>query len=191
METLLLKLNGLIRLKVESFRESCSLYNISYIEANYNITKYDPYFSGLIDTDGSIVFNYAGNRIECNLEFKANEFSSKLNFNDTIPYCKPSVLIRKKSAFQNGPKEFSSISYKFQNVSNMPHIYDYFMHNRLYSDLKFYRISKIKPFIEIRKYKNFPIDSPEHKIYANFVLAFIKYENPLYYKIPFVQKYLF
>ena len=34
---------------------------------NYKIEPFDPYFAGLIDTDGSIVFNYPGNRIECNL----------------------------------------------------------------------------------------------------------------------------
>jgi len=33
------------------------LYNIDYKQANYNIELYDPYFSGLVDTDGSIVFN--------------------------------------------------------------------------------------------------------------------------------------
>ena len=29
-------------------------------------------------------------------------------------------------------------------------LYDYFMKNRLYSDFKFYRVSQIKNFIEIR-----------------------------------------
>jgi hypothetical protein len=63
-------INGLIRIKVPAFKEACLLYNIDYIEANYNIELYDPYFAGLVDTDGSIVFNYAGNRIECNLELQ-------------------------------------------------------------------------------------------------------------------------
>ena len=69
-------------------------------------------------------------------------------------------------------------------------IYDYFMHNRLYCDMKFYRVTKIKPFIEIRKYKNFPIGSVEHKIYSDFLVDWIKYENPLWYKVPCVSKYL-
>ena len=60
---LLNKLNGLIRLKVPNFKEACHIYNIIYKEANYNIDLYDPYYSGLIDTDGSIVYNYSGNRI--------------------------------------------------------------------------------------------------------------------------------
>lgn len=69
-------------------------------------------------------------------------------------------------------------------------IYDYFMHNRLYCEMKFYRVTKIKPFIEIIKYKRYPKDSLEYKIYSNFLKDFIKYENPLWYKIPFVSKYL-
>ena len=183
-------LNGLVRLKVPAFKEACYLYNIDYKEANYNIKLYDPYFAGLIDTDGSIVFNYAGNRIECNLEFQHNQYTSKLNFNNTILNCKPCILIRKKSSGLTGPKYFTSIAFKFQNVNNMLFIYDYFMHNRLYSDMKFYRVTQIKAFMEVRKYKTCPYASVEHKIYSNFVLNWIKYNNPLWYKVPFVTKYL-
>nr|YP_009568402.1 LAGLIDADG endonuclease [Orbilia oligospora]QBL02040.1 LAGLIDADG endonuclease [Orbilia oligospora] len=183
-------LNGLIRLKVPGFKEACNLYNINYIEPNYNIGLYDPYFAGLVDTDGSIVFNYAGNRIECNLEFQYSEYSSKLNLDNTILNCKPAVLIRKKSSKSGSSKDFSSIAFKFQNVNNMLFIYDYFMHNRLFCDMKFYRVTKIKSFIEIRKYKTSPRNSVEHKIYADFMIDWIKYENPLWYKVPFVNKYL-
>lgn len=163
-------INGLVRVKVPAFKEACLLYNINYKEANYNIKLYDPYFAGLVDTDGSIVFNYAGNRIECNLEFQHNEYTSKLNFNNTILNSKPYVLIRKKSSVLSGPKDFTSIAFKFQNVDNMLFIYDYFMKNRLYCDMKFYRVTQIKPFIEIRKYKTSPLNSVEHKIYSNFVI---------------------
>lgn len=190
MTHIIKNVNGLIRIKVKSFKEACLLYNIDYIEANYNIGLYDPYFAGIVDTDGSIVFNYAGNRIECNLEFQFNEFTSKLNFDNTILNCKPSIVTRKKSSKSEGPKNFTSIGFKFQNVNSMLFIYDYFMHNRLYSDMKFYRVTKIKPFMEIRKYKLSPKDSVEHKIYSNFVIDWIKYENPLWYKVPFVTKYL-
>ena len=166
-------INGLIRLKVSSFKLACYLYNIDFIIPNYNIKLYDPYFAGLIYTDGSIVFNYAGNRLECNLEFKLNEYTSKLNFDNTVLNCKPYIVKRKKSS-----KTFSSIAFKFQNVNNMLYIYDYFMRNRLYCDTKFYRVSKIKPFIEIRKYKISPLHSLQHKIYSNFVIDFVKYNNP-------------
>ena len=183
-------LNCLIRLKVPNFKEACHIYNIIYKEANYNIDLYDPYYSGLIDTDGSIVYNYSGNRIECNLEFKYNEYTSKLNFNNTIKNSKPFIIIRKKASKKEGKKNFTSIAFKFQNVNDMLFIYDYFMKNRLYSDMKFYRVSKIKSFIEIRKYKTSTRNSLEHKIYSNFVIDFIKYENPLWYKVPCVDKYL-
>jgi hypothetical protein len=163
-------INGLVRLKVDGFKEACHLYNIEYKEANYNIELYDPYFSGLVDTDGSIVFNYAGNRIECNLEFQYNQYTSKLNFDSTILNCKPYVLTRKNSSRSGLGKDFTSIAFKFQNVDNMLFIYDYFMHNRLYCDMKFYRVTQIKPFIQIRKYKTSPHSSVEHKIYSNFVI---------------------
>jgi hypothetical protein len=186
-------INGLIKLKVPGFQEACNLYNIAYIEPNYNIGLYDPYLAGLVDTDGSIVFNYAGNRIECNLEFQYTQYTSKLNFDNTILNCKPTILYRKKSSraqASGGSKDFASIAFKFQNVNSMLFIYDYFMHNRLYCDMKFYRVTKIKPFIEIRKYKTYPKYSVEHKIYSDFMIDWIKYENPLWYKVPCVNKYL-
>ena len=75
-------------------------------------------------------------------------------------------------------------------------IYDYFIHNRLYCYVKFYfpegngrdslmgipggdRVMKIKFFFEIRKYKTSPKHSLEHRIYSNFVIDFLKYQNPL------------
>lgn len=190
MKYILEHINGLIRLKVPGFKEACSLYNIDYIEADYNIKLYDPYYAGLIDTDGSIVFNYSGNRIECNLEFQYNEHTSKLNFDNTVLNCKPFIIKRNKSSSSGLNKKFVSIAFKFQNVNSMLFIYDYFMHNRLYSDIKFYRVTKIKSFIEIRKYKTYPKHSAEHKVYSSFIIDWIKYENPLWYKIPFVKNYL-
>nr|AYM32755.1 LAGLIDADG homing endonuclease [Termitomyces sp.] len=191
---ILKNINGLIRIKTPGFKESCKLYNLNYIEPNYNIGLYDPYFAGLVDTDGSIVFNYAGNRIECNLEFQYNEYTSKLNFDNTILNCKPTILKRKKSSssssIRGASKNYTSIAIKFQNVNNMIFIYDYFMHNRLFCDMKFYRVTKIKPFIEIRKYKSSPRNSVEHKIYSDFIIDWIKHDNPLWYKAPFIRKYL-
>ena len=45
MYNLINKLNGLIRIKVDSFKKACELYNINYIEPDFNIQPYDPYFS--------------------------------------------------------------------------------------------------------------------------------------------------
>lgn len=154
-------INGLIRLKVVGLKKSCDYLGIDYKQANYNIERNDPYLAGLVDTDGTVVYNYAGNRIECNLDFENNEFSSKLNLDNVIPNYTPAVLVR---------KSHNSISYKYQNVKGMVFLYEYFMKNRLYSDFKFYRISKIKKFIEIREFKNEPKESLEFKIYSEFIL---------------------
>jgi hypothetical protein len=181
------KINGLIRIKVPAFQKACSCLNIEYIEPNYEIEPLDPYFSGLVDTDGSIVFNYAANRIECNIELKYNDYTKKLNFDKVIPNCKPSVYTRKKNN-QSPGKEFKSISFKYQTVDSMVHVYNYFMKNRLYCDMKFYRVSKIKPFIEIRNYHKEPLGTLEFKIYSQFLLDWIKYRNPLWTKVPFVKK---
>jgi len=187
-EYIINNINGLIRIKVESFKKACDTLNINMKEPNYVLEPYDSYFSGLIDTDGSIVFNYPGNRIECNLEIKINEHSEKLNLNKVIPGYQPAILYRKKSSSAGAPKIFSSIAFKFQNVKGMILLYDYFLKNRLYSDFKFYRITKIKEFIEIRDFKKSPKDSPEFKIYSNFLLDWIQYRNPLWNKVPFVDK---
>jgi hypothetical protein len=155
------ELNGLIRLKVDSLKKSCEYLNVEYVEANYNISENDPYLAGLVDTDGTIVYNYAGNRIECNLEFENNKYTSKLNLDNVIPHYKPSVAFR---------KSHNSITFKYQTVKGMVFLYDYFMKNRLYSDFKFYRISKIKRFIEDRYSNNEPKNSIEYKIYSGFIL---------------------
>ena len=176
---LIKNINGLIRLKVVGLKKSCDYLGIDYKEANYNIEPNDPYLAGLVDTDGSIVYNYAGNRIECNLEFKHNEFSSKLNLDNVIPNYKPAVLFR---------ESHNSIAYKYQNVKGMVFLYEYFMKNRLYSDFKFYRVSKIKKFIEVREFKNEPKDSLEFKKYYEFILDWIQYKNPLWHRVPFVEK---
>ena len=76
--------------------------------------------------------------IECNLEFKYNEYTSKLNFDNTILHSKPFIIKRAKSSKSGGPKDYISIAFKLQSVNNMLFIYDYFIHNRLYCDVKFY-----------------------------------------------------
>ena len=187
MEFIILRLNGLIRLKIPGFKKACTYYNIQFKEPNYNIEPFDPYFTGLIDTDGSIVFNYPGNRIECNLEFQYNEYTKKLNFDNTIPYYKPCTIVRKQKSKQRD-KEYQSIYFRFQTVKGMIYLYDFFMKNRLYSDFKFYRVTKIKEFLLIRNYNKEPKDSIEFKIYADFLLDWIQYRNPLWMKVPFVNK---
>nr|YP_009517223.1 LAGLIDADG homing endonuclease [Myochromella boudieri]AYE93135.1 LAGLIDADG homing endonuclease [Myochromella boudieri] len=187
MKYLINRLNGLIRIKVPGFKKSCAYFNIEYIEPDYNIKAFDPYFSGLIDTDGSIVFNYNSNRIECNLEFQYNDYTKKLNFDHTIPYYKPYILLRKHTN-KSSRKEYKSIAFKYQTVKGMIYLYDFFIKNRLFSDFKFYRATKIKEFILIRDYNNEPKNSLEFKIYSDFLLDWIQYKNPSWLKVPFVDK---
>jgi hypothetical protein len=187
MKFLITRLNGLIRIKRPGFEKACTFFNIDFKEPDYNIGAFDPYFSGLIDTDGSIVFNFTGNRIECNLEFKYNNYTKKLNFENTIPHYKPYILIRKHKNKKIG-KEYESIAFRYQTVKGMMYLYEFFMKNRLYSDFKFYRVTKIKEFILIRNYNKEPKDSIEFKIYSDFLLDWIQYRNPLWTKIPFVEK---
>lgn len=106
--------------------------------------------------------NYSCNRIECNLEFKFNIYTEKLNLDKVVPGCQPYILKRMKKNKSKG-KAFYSIAFKFQTVDSMIHLYDYFMINRLYSDYKFYRVSQIKPFLKIRSFKNYSISTPEWK----------------------------
>jgi hypothetical protein len=170
MKFLIERLNGLIRIKIPGFKKACTYFNLEFIEPDYKIKAFDSYFSGLIDTDGSIVFNYNCNRIECILEFQYNDYTKKLNFDDTIPYYKPYVFSRKHTN-KKAKKEYKSIGFKYQTVGGMLYLYDFFMKNRLYSDFKFYRVTKIKEFILIRDYKNEPQNSLEFKLYSNFLLG--------------------
>lgn len=156
MMYLIKNLNGLIRLKVKNYKRACEVLNINFIEANYNIEPNDPYLAGLIDTDGSIVFNFSSNRIECKLELKLDDYSKKLCLNNVIPNYKPSVYLRNNNL----------IAFKYQTVNGMIYLYQYFMLNRLYSDMKFYRITQILKFIDIRKYKNYNFESEEYFIYS-------------------------
>lgn len=182
------KLNGLIRIKVDSFKRACNIINIEYTEADYIIKKNDPYLSGLIDTDGSIIFNYTNNRIECVLELIKTEYSSKLCLDNVISQVKPSVYYRTHKSPNNKNKLFESICFKYQTVESIVPVYDYFIINRLYCDFKFYRVSIIKKFIEIRLYKNYPFESIEYKLYSKVIFDWIKYRNPNWTKVPFVSK---
>ena len=163
MYKLISNLNGLIRIQFDSFKEACCFYHIKKIEPNYTIEKDNSYFSGLIDIKGVIPFNFSSNRIECTLELNYNKFTSKLCLDKVISYYKPSIYYRKQFN-----KDY--IIFKFQNVQGMIHLYNYFMKNRLYSDYKFYRISKIKTFIEIRNLGYSDHDSIEYKLYSKFLL---------------------
>lgn len=168
-------INGNIRLKVPKFKDSCKFLNIEYIEASSIVPYYSNYLAGLIDTDGSIVLNYPNNRIEVNIEFKYNEWSSKLDLSKVLPIpCSKIQLIKKN---QNKEKKFYSIRFSYNTVNSMLPIYQYIKLNRLYSQFKFFRAMQIKEFLEIRYFKDKPKDSIEYKRYKNFLIKFLTYMN--------------
>jgi len=180
-------LNGHIRLKVPNFVEACKGYKIEFKEANYNIVENSPYLSGLIDTDGSVYFDYSGNKIMLALEFQKIIYTEKLNFDKTICGVYPKVykLIKHN---QTKEKEFYSIRFVFcPKVSSMVHVYNFIMKSRNYSDFKFYRITQIKNFIEIRNFKNSPKGSEEHRIYSKWVFNFITHLDPGYTKKSYLK----
>jgi hypothetical protein len=169
-------LNGRIRLKVEGFKESCDLMNINYIEPNYVIELNSAYLSGLIDTDGSIVYNEKGNRIDVLLEFKENKYTSKLDITQVIPNTTVKVY-RLLKRNQTAGKIFNSIRFSYQTVDNMLNIYNYILKNRLYSDIKFYRVMKIKKFLELRSFKNYNKNTTQYEIFIKFMREYMLYMN--------------
>lgn len=179
MSVLVNDINGLIRIKVDYFQKSCTYLGIKYIESDYTLSPNDPYFSGLIDTKGFIVFNYSCNRIECNLELNYNKYTKKLNLDNVIPNYKPYILLRKNKK--------KTIVFKYQTIEGMTNIYHYFMVNRLYSDQKNYRVNKIMEFISIRDLRSSPLDSPKFEIYSNFLWNWVRFKNPLWYKTKFLD----
>jgi hypothetical protein len=161
--SILLSLNGMIKIKIDSFNKCCNLFNINVIEPNYDIPRNSPYFAGLIDSIGIIRFNYSSNRVECILDLKYNNVTSKLCLDNVIPNLKPYTLKKRNN-------NSTHMIFRYQSVKGMSLLYDYFRINRLYSDYKFYRISKINSFIPIRDYQYEEFNSLEFKIYSKFLL---------------------
>lgn len=191
MSQLVNLINGLIRLKVHGFQKACAWLNIHYVPANYVLKPLDPYFAGLIDSDGTVLFNYASNRIECNLQLKSTPFSKRLCLNYVVPHYIPSVYNRIKTNQIKGKTYVSQcIVFKYQTVNGMIWLYDYFMQCRLFCDIKFYRVSKIKRFLELRHYQNSAKHSIQFKVYRDFLLHWIQYQNPLWAGTAFVKKHL-
>ena len=190
MEELINLVNGYILIKCESFAKACQCVGVDFKEGNYTLSPASHYFAGLIDTDGSIVFNFPGNRIECHLELKYTKYTKKLCLDYVIPHYKPTTLLREKKITGQPGKLYKSIAFKFQTVGGMIFLYDAFMRNRLYCDIKFYRVSSIKKFLSIRHYRDQPFDTLEYKIYADFVLKWIQYKNPMWVRVPFAMTLL-
>jgi hypothetical protein len=171
-------LNGRIRLKTDNFAESCKYFGIEFKEADYVIPQNSTYLTGLIDTDGSVTYNFQRNVVCLDLEIKQNIRSEKLDFSRTILGVTPKVqkLIKRN---QTKDKIFYSIRFVFcPSVDCMIHIYNFAMKSRNYSDFKFYRLTQVKPFLEVRRFKSSIKGSDEHKIYSKWVLNFVSHLNP-------------
>jgi len=169
-------INGQIRLKVAGFKESCEYFKIAYIEANPKLDRNTAYLAGLTDTDGSIVFNFQKHSIVLTLEFQENIYSSALDLSEVIPGAIPDrITLNKRN--QTRDKIFYSIRFIYQSPQDMIHLYEYFKLNRLYSDYKYYRAMQIKRYLELRFLKNSPKNSPEFKLYENFLINFVTHLN--------------
>lgn len=180
-------LNGHIRLKMLGFLEACKYFNIEPKKVQYCLLSGSTYLHGLIDTDGSVTYNYSSNRIEIHLELKKTIYSDKLNLSRVIPNATVRVNhFIKRNQTQN--KIYYSIRFSFDTVHNMIHLYTFIMTYRLFSDLKFYRISQIPTFLQIRHYKNQPKASFEHRTFSKWVIRFISYLNPKYTKISYLDQ---
>lgn len=171
-------LNGRIRLKTDNFAVSCKYFGIEFKEANYVIPENSTYLTGLIDTCGTVVYNFQSNVVCLDLAVKQNIRSERLDFSGAIPGVTPKVhtLIKRR---QTKDKIFYAIRFVFcPRVDCMIHIYNFAMKSRNYSDFKFYRLAQIKPFLEVRGFKNAIKGSDEHKIYSKWVLNFVSHLNP-------------
>lgn len=176
MRFCLQSLTGRIRLKVPQYKQACLLYNIVYKDPNYIVPANSAYFAGLVDTDGTVVFNYTSHRIELHLEFQKNEYSLALKFDNVITNLQPLkyTLVKRN---QTRLKEFYSVRFSFNRVSDMLPLYNYFLKHRLYSDFKYYRIMQIKRFLELRPFKNYPQDSLQFQSYIKFLKNFHQHLN--------------
>jgi hypothetical protein len=143
MSYILKNINGLIRIKVPDFKESCAICNIDYIEANYKISLNDTYLTGLFDTKGLIDIDYEDNEIACDLYLKYTEYTSKLNFDNLIENSStPTIILHGKH-----PKlVYRFITFKFQGKVEVHNLIKYFNETKLYSERNSYRARKSKDF---------------------------------------------
>ena len=170
-------LNGHIRLKLPNFLEACFYFGIEPKNPQYLLCPNSTYLHGLIDTDGSIIYNYPSNRVELHLELKKTEYSERLDLSLAIPNATVRVHFFLKRN-QTRKKIYYSIRFSFDTVGNMIHIYRFVQSFRLFSDFKYYRVNQIPTFLQVRQYKKEKKGSFEHRAFSRWVIDFISYQNP-------------
>lgn len=181
MSLFVLTINGHIRVKVPRFEKACVSLGLEATPAGV-CAENDAYFAGLVDSDGWVVYNYPQNCITVGVEVNMSCHVEKLNFDNVICGAKPNCVCRKTASGK------TSLRFVYQSVATMGYVLDYFLKQRLYSDLKFYRVTQIKRFLQIRHYQSYAQGSIEHRIYSSFMINFIAYKNPQWAKVPFVAK---
>lgn len=183
MTRLLTCINGHIRIKVPNFQKACQSLNIVYMRAPDRLKPFDAYLAGLVDSNGSVGLNLNQNCINVSVEVNMSvPYVENLNLDSVIPYAKPNMVMRTTAS---GKK---SMRFSYESVNAMPAVYDYFHRIRLYSDFKYYRVTRIKRFLTLRHFKAYPYGSIEYRIFSEFCLDFIMYQNPQWTKVPFVEK---
>lgn len=163
---ILKNINGMIRIKVPGFKEACALCNIDYIEANYSIGLYDPYFAGLMDTKGRVFIDLDDNIAGCDLYLKHTVYTYKLYFQDIFEnsYC-PIIINHGKH-----PKLiYRFITFRFKARNKEFYIMDYFNNAPLYSSRKLDDHRKSIYFTIIRKYRKSSFQSIERDIFNDFL----------------------
>lgn len=147
--------------------------------------------AGLVDSDGSVVLNYNQNCITVAVEINTSPLCPRglcplgkgavrcLNFDAVIPGTKPNKVIRTTASGKQ------SIRFVYQSVCMI--LYDSFHRRSLYSSFKYY-VTRIKRFMVLRHYKSYLYGTVEQKLYSEFCLDFIKYQNPEWATIPLVAK---
>jgi cytochrome c oxidase subunit 1 len=178
---LLKGLNSYIRIKIQAFTLACSLYNISVKQPKNLINRYDYYFAGLIDSIGSILFNFGLNTIECTMRFYDKNLA-KLDLRKIIPLYIPIIFLTNRKNIMN-----DSIL-KFKSHHRMLFLYDFVRYTHLFSDFKLYRILSIKEFWNIREFKYAPFVSVSYTYYSKFILNWIQFKNYQWTKVPFLTK---
>jgi len=181
MTQILSRINGHIRVKNPSFEKACKSLSLLPRRA-VKLMPFDAYFAGLVDSDGSVVLNYRQNCITVAVELLYSPSVENLNFDIVIPYATPNVVVRTTAS---GKKSLRLI---YQSVASMAAVYDYFTRVRLFSDFKYYRVTRIKRFLMVRQYQLYERGTIEHRIYSEFCCDFIMYQNPQWAKVPFVAK---
>jgi len=151
---ILTRVSGEIRIRTEKYKEACTIMGVPYKPAGV-LTLESSYMAGLVDTDGTIVYNKANNQIRVVI---ANKRKENLTF---IPI---GTIYYSKSGYGH-------YVVQIEKLADITRMVEYFNRYRLYSDKKYKRVLSIKRFLEIRSYKK-SADPVQVKIFETFIKKF-------------------